>query len=207
MASGPSVIMLDEPLSALDSYLRWQLEGELASILEEFGGVALYVSHNRDEVYRMCENVCVMSAGRSEPVRTVRDLFDSPDTLASSLLSGCKNYSRIERLGPGRVRALDWNSELECAGAVADDAAFIGVRAHYIHPIAKPGENVFSCRVVRVTQDVFQTIVNATPVGAPEGMDFTRVRMEMTREEARGICAGDVIEVGIKPQDVMLLKK
>ncbi|MDR3280265.1 MAG: ATP-binding cassette domain-containing protein [Synergistaceae bacterium] len=207
MAAAPSLIMLDEPLSALDSYLRWQLEGELASILEEFGGVALYVSHNRDEVYRMCRGVCVMNSGRNEPVRTVQDLFDSPDTLASSLLTGCKNYSRIERVGPRKVRALDWNAELECGGTVADDAGFIGVRAHYVHPVSKPGDNVFSCRVERVTHDVFHTIVNLIPEGTSPEREYSRVRMEITREESSELRAGDIIEVGIKPRDVMPLKK
>ena len=52
MASDPAIIMLDEPLSALDSYLRWQLELNLQRTLAEFPGTTLYVSHNRDEVYR-----------------------------------------------------------------------------------------------------------------------------------------------------------
>jgi len=98
MATDPSILMLDEPFSALDSYLRWMLEGELLRILEEFGGTTLFVSHNRDEIYRLCRRVCTMNRGRNEEVRTVGELFESPNTLASSLLSGCKNYSRIERL-------------------------------------------------------------------------------------------------------------
>ncbi|MDR1622945.1 MAG: ATP-binding cassette domain-containing protein, partial [Synergistaceae bacterium] len=82
MAGNPSILMLDEPLSALDSYLRWQLEEELLQILEEFEGTTLYVSHNRDEVFRLCKKVCVMNLGHSEGerpkgVRTVKDLFES----------------------------------------------------------------------------------------------------------------------------------
>ena len=80
MAGKPALLMLDEPLSALDSYLRWQLEGELLQILEEFEGPTLYVSHNRDEVYRLCKKVCVMNLGRSDVerpkgVRAVKELF------------------------------------------------------------------------------------------------------------------------------------
>ena len=114
MASGPSLLMFDEPLSALDSYLRWQLEDELARTLEAFPGDALYVSHNRDEVIRLCGRVCVIDHGRFERARPTKELFESPETLASSLLSGCKNYSRAERLTDVTVRALDWDVDLEC---------------------------------------------------------------------------------------------
>ena len=65
MASDPAIIMLDEPLSALDSYLRWQLELNLRRTLAEFPGTTLYVSHNRDEVYRLCSKVCVINNGQS----------------------------------------------------------------------------------------------------------------------------------------------
>ena len=71
MASDPAVIMLDEPLSALDSFLHWQLELKLSRILREYSGTTIYVSHNRDEVYRLCDRVCVINEGHSEPVKTV----------------------------------------------------------------------------------------------------------------------------------------
>ena len=207
MARGPSILMLDEPLSALDSYLRWQLEGELSRVASEFGGVTLYVSHNRDEVYRMCSRVCVMNEGRTEAVRSIDDLFESPDTLASCLLSGCKNYSRAEISGRG-IRALDWGMELECALRFGPDTEYIGVRSHYVRKSeTKTGTNVFACRIERVTRDVFGTIVNVIPLGMPPDEDFSRIRMEMPREEAAGLRAGDEIYVHIRPEDVMPLKR
>jgi molybdate transport system ATP-binding protein len=208
LASSPSVIMLDEPFSALDSYLRWQLEGELADMLEEFGGAALYVSHNRDEVYRLCERICVMNAGRIEPVRAKEELFEAPDTLSASLLSGCKNYSRTEKISENRVRALDWNTELECGKIVTDDVRYAGVRAHYVYLSDGDGSgNIFPCRVTRIVQDVFHTIVNVVPSGASEERGFSHIRMEISRELAAGLCAGDLISVMIKPEDVLLLKQ
>ncbi|MDR1376421.1 MAG: ATP-binding cassette domain-containing protein [Synergistaceae bacterium] len=212
MAGSPAALMLDEPLSALDSYLRWQLEGELLQMLEEFEGPTLYVSHNRDEVYRLCKKVCVMNQGRSEGerpwgVRTVEDMFESPNTLASSILSGCKNYSRAEKIGECRVRAADWGVDLVC-GAVPDDVAYVGVRAH--HVVLRPeetggkGQNVFPCRVLRVIQDVFSTIVNVQPVGAGGG-DFSRIRTELPKQ-AGHFEKGDAVSAEIEPEDVMLLK-
>ena len=56
----PKILMLDEPFSALDSYLREEVEGEVGSLLAGFAGTALLVTHNRDEAYRLCRDMIVM---------------------------------------------------------------------------------------------------------------------------------------------------
>ncbi|MCE5201837.1 MAG: ATP-binding cassette domain-containing protein [Synergistaceae bacterium] len=206
LASDPSIIMLDEPLSALDSYLRWQLEQELVQLLESFRGTTLYVSHNRDEVYRICGKVCVMNMGHSERVCPVRDLFEAPQTLAAAILSGCKNYSRIERLNENRVRAIDWNVELKC-DRVADDIRYIGVRSHFIVPCDGRDENVIRCRVLRVTQDVFSSIFILQPENTNPSCNFSHIRIETPKRQSENICAGDNIFVKIPPQDILLLKR
>lgn len=58
LTSKPDFILLDVPFSSLDSYLRCQFELELSDTLRAFPGGAIYVSHNRDEVYRLCDSVC-----------------------------------------------------------------------------------------------------------------------------------------------------
>ena len=60
----PRLLMLDEPFSALDSYLREEVEGEVGSLLAGFEGTALLVTHNRDEAYRLCRDMIVMDSGR-----------------------------------------------------------------------------------------------------------------------------------------------
>ena len=70
--SEPDILMLDEPFSALDEYLRWNLEQELLEVLRQFSGPALFVSHSRDEIYRICGKACVMDQGTSSPVISVR---------------------------------------------------------------------------------------------------------------------------------------
>ena len=57
----PRILMLDEPFSALDSYLREEVEGEVGSLLANFAGTALLVTHNRDEAYRLCKEMIVLN--------------------------------------------------------------------------------------------------------------------------------------------------
>ena len=209
MASGPDIIMLDEPLSALDSYLRWQLEDELARIFAEYRGTILYVSHNRDEVYRLCDRVCVMTEGRTEPLRTVRDLFECPDTLASAILSGCKNYSQAASTdSPDKklVHAVDWNVDLLCEDDIHIATEYIGVRAHYFHKAKDDDLNKFDCKIIRIVDDVFSTIVYVRPLTAESTGKFSNIRIEMPKEEAATLSEGEVLCATVDPADIMQLR-
>ncbi|MFR3291125.1 MAG: sulfate/molybdate ABC transporter ATP-binding protein [Lachnospiraceae bacterium] len=115
LASEPEALLLDEPFSALDSYLKWQVELELAELLDTFPGPVLFVTHDRDEVHRLCGRVCVLDSGRAQEVRSVEELFSAPRTLSACLLSGCKNITRARRVSGSRIEALDWGAELEVA--------------------------------------------------------------------------------------------
>ena len=204
LASEPEALLLDEPFSALDGYLKWQVELELAELLRDFDGPVVWVSHDRSEVYRNCASVCVLSAGHSEGQTSVAELFRAPQTKASCLLSGCKNFSRIERLDATHVRALDWGAELTVE-AVPEGAALIGVRAHFIRPVAQAGENVLRCRVARVVDDVFSTVIMLTPPGG-EG-EYARIRVEMTKEAWAALDGSAELLLYMEPKDIMLLRE
>ena len=204
-ASEPRLLMLDEPFSALDSYLRWQLEQELQTTLEAFPGTTLFVSHNRDEVYRLCKTVCLINNGKSEEPLPVRELFARPQTLSAALLSGCKNYSRIVPDGERRLYAEDWGVALISAESVPPETKYVGIRAHFVQQ-KNGGENLLSCRILRVVEDVFGAIVTLRPETAKEDTDFSRIRMELPKEAALGLNPGDVISVSLTPEHLLLLR-
>ncbi len=209
MASDPKIIMLDEPLSALDSYLRWQVEKELTEILGKYKGTTLYVSHNRDEVYRICRKVCVINEGHSEKVSSVDEFFNAPPTLASALLSGCKNYSKIKKLLNDTVYAIDWKTSLNCSAHVPDDAGYIGVRAHKILPLGDKDNcvNKISCRVLEVRHDLFSVIVTVVPEDADPRKEFSQIRMELPSLEDDSLRPGDSMAINIPPEMIMPLRK
>ncbi|MDR1484774.1 MAG: ATP-binding cassette domain-containing protein, partial [Planctomycetaceae bacterium] len=74
LVSSPEVIMLDEPFSALDSFLRLAVETELSEILSLFSGTILFVSHNRDEVYRLCQRMLILQDGTMAALGTTSEL-------------------------------------------------------------------------------------------------------------------------------------
>ncbi|MGL4368443.1 MAG: sulfate/molybdate ABC transporter ATP-binding protein, partial [Spirochaetota bacterium] len=107
LASEPQTLLLDEPFSALDSYLRAQLEQELWDTLAGFGGAVVWVSHDRDEVFRNCKRVCVIDSGSSMPVVSPHELFVNPRTISAARLSGCKNIIAVTP-GESSVLVEDW---------------------------------------------------------------------------------------------------
>ena len=196
----PECLLLDEPFSALDSYLKWQTELELAELLRPYEGDVILVSHDRDEVYRLCETVCVLSDGKSEEKRRVRDLMAAPGTVSAALISGCKNFSRVKRIDATHVKCLNWGVTLETSQEVSNVCSYAGVRAHSFH-IAKSGEpNRFDARVIRVIEDTFSTILML----APEGGN-AMIRMELPKEEWAAMRNPDVILLGVAPENVMTL--
>ena len=203
LASEPRCILLDEPFSALDSYLKYQLELELAETLERFPGTVLWVSHDRGEVFRNCRRVCVMDGGRSQPVCTLEELFRYPDTEAAARLSGCKNYADAVPEGTS-VRVPDWGVTLACGRAVPEEVRRIGVRAHHVR-FAEPGtENAFSCTAARVIEDVFSVIVLLRPEKGAPGAPL--LRMELDKEAWAAAEEKTHFTVSVSPRDILLLQ-
>lgn len=161
IASEPEIIMLDEPFSALDSYLRWQLEQEVASVIKEFGKTVLFVSHDRDEVYRLSDKVVVVTEGKNEPICTKQELYQNPKTYADALLTGCKNILPVlfkENLieVPGYGIKI-YKDHLE------GEFTHLGLRAKRIHPAYLVPETLdalyFEYTIVQVTEAVFSMIL------------------------------------------------
>lgn len=203
LASRPETLLLDEPFSALDSYLKWQVELELTEILREFAGPMVLVTHNREEIYRLCGRACVLDHGRSQPVRPVKELFQMPGTLSACLLSGCKNISRARILPDGRVEALDWGVALNVASTAPEGLSHVGIRSHHLRPTEGGQGNEIHCRVAKVTEELFSMTVLLVPQGATEG--DARLRLELTREEWAIWKGADQITIAAAPEQLMLL--
>ena len=88
LAAKPRILMLDEPFSALDSYLREEVEGEVGSLLAGFAGTALLVTHNRDEAYRLCRAECSCSRVGEHTVHLAG--WEQPLTVALPVPEGCR---------------------------------------------------------------------------------------------------------------------
>ena len=174
LVSDPQILLLDEPFSALDQHLRFRLERELHQTLREFGKTAIFVSHDRDEVYRLADRIVVMEHGRVETSGTKKDVFRDPHTRAAAALTGCKNISRAAMLPDGSFEAADWGITLRKPGF---SGGCVGIRMHDVRP--GRGENEVRCDVAEVIENPFSFTVLLRPAGRT---DTTPVGWEMEKD-------------------------
>lgn len=156
LLSTPEVILLDEPFSALDGFLRDILQNEMLEFIRDYGKDVLMVSHSRDEIYTFCNQMVVMSEGKSLLQGNTRDIFQNPGTMEAARLTGCKNISAIERLGDYELYACDWNIRLKTAERIRETIRYIGIRGHTLIPVSQPGENTMKIRLRGVTDTPFE---------------------------------------------------
>lgn len=134
IASEPDILLLDEPFSALDSYLKWELEQEMRDMLAEVQKPVLFVSHNRDEVYRLCSMVSYIDHGKMEVIEETKEFFHNPKTKTAAVLSGCKNISAAEIVDNNHIKALGWGITL-CVSEIPEETKAVGIRAHSFYPV------------------------------------------------------------------------
>jgi spermidine/putrescine transport system ATP-binding protein len=140
----PQVLLLDEPLGALDLKLRRQMQIQLKRIQTELGLTFVHVTHDQEEAMTMADTIAVMNEGRIEQLGSPEELYEHPRSTFVANFLGTSN------LLPGRITGRDAGTVLvDVAGAqlavpadrshAAGSAVFVGVRPEKLH-IAPPGE-------------------------------------------------------------------
>jgi len=175
----PDILMLDEPFAALDSHLRWELEVELSALLKNFPNPVLYVSHNRDEVYRLSDNIAVINCGKNEPISEKKNLFKNPKSVQAARLTGCKNIVAIVAKGT-QISVPDWGVEFN---AEQSDAQYIGIRAHHIVPASEAKKDeiaaAFPFEIVDEIEDTFTNILMVRK----QGTSLPPIRWEIPKKD------------------------
>ena len=158
LARGADVLLLDEPLSALDTHLKWQIETALREILTMQDISAILVTHDRDEAFRIAQEIATVDRGQLTPPMDKHELFRNPGTRAATTLTGCKNISAAHRVDETHVAATDWGITLRVANA-ATDVRHIAVRAHYLVLATENDVDALPARIAEVIESTFTYIV------------------------------------------------
>jgi molybdate transport system permease protein len=161
LAIEPEALLLDEPLSALDTHLRSQMEAQLQETFAAYRRPTLLVTHNIEEAYRLGEQLLVLSRGRVAAFGAKEEIFRHPPNLEVARLTGCKNFSRARAISENLVEALDWGLRLRIAHPLSQRIEHVGIRAHHIDFVESSvagaaGENVFPCWLARSSETPFR---------------------------------------------------
>jgi molybdate transport system ATP-binding protein len=184
-AGSPDILMLDEPFGALDSHLRWALELELAETFKHFHKPVLYVSHNRDEIFRLCDNIIIMNSGKSEAFGDKWEIFNNPKTVQAARVTGCKNIAEMNIKGT-RVSVPEWGIEFE-SPKIPKGTNFIGIRANHIVPasVAKASaknEDIAAALPFEILNEIEDTFTSILMVRR-QGTGLPPIRWEMPKKD------------------------
>ena len=88
IAAEPKILLLDEPLSALDAPLRKRLRSVIRSVQEMMGITMIYVTHDREEAFAISDRILIMNDGKSVEIGTAEDLYSKPQSLFTAFFTG-----------------------------------------------------------------------------------------------------------------------
>jgi len=194
LVNEPTLLLLDEPMSALDAKLRRQMQIELKRIQTQVGITFLYVTHDQEEAMTMSDRLAVMRSGKIEGIGTPRDVYDSPSTEfvatflgASNLLSGeitgTSGAFATVTLGDASTLSVPSDRMPAIAGATS---VKVGVRPEKIsiggsNEITRPGHNALRGQV-RVS--TFTGVGNQYLVDTASGVEVTVYAQNIGQESA-----------------------
>jgi ABC-type sulfate/molybdate transport systems ATPase subunit len=188
LAVEPKALLLDEPLSALDTHLRSQMEALLQETFASYQRPTLLVTHNIEEAYRLGEQMLVLSRGRVAAWGNREEIFRHPPTKEVAQLTGCKNFSRVRVISENTVEALDWGCRLRVAHSISRPPTFVGIRAHHIgfaesSSAGSPQENMFPCWLVRSSETPFRMTLYLSLKKSQEGSAELHLQAEVFKEK------------------------
>ena len=154
LATSPSLLLLDEPLSALDAQVREHLRRELRELQQRLGVTTLMVTHDQEEALALGDTIAVMSHGRLEQVGTPEQVYREPATRFVADFVGRANWLPVSIDRAGQV--LLAGSTIDCPAALALPAGerratlFFRPEDVQVEPTWQPGSNTLLAQVERV---------------------------------------------------------
>jgi len=159
LATHPELLLLDEPLSALDASIREYLRGELARLHRESGATFLHVTHAKEEARHLADRIGVMLEGRLVQVGTPRELFREPSSVEVSEFLGLRNLFPLRSVEAGRGEIL---GTTVVGAALQPGREHLWIRPEELRLTREPPEspaNLLEARIVRIVDgDILSTV-------------------------------------------------
>ena len=156
LALRPDVLLLDEPLSALDAKIRVSLRAEIRAIQQKLGITAIYVTHDQEEALSLSDRVVVMNAGKMEQVGTPFEIYNFPTTAFVASFVGTLNTVKAEVADPDRkllrIDGVQLETADELTGRKKGDKLTVAIRPERLTFVSvEKKANVLDCVIENIT--------------------------------------------------------
>lgn len=194
----PSILLLDEPLGALDLKLRESMKIELKKLQNEFGTTFIYITHDQSEALVMSDRVAVMNAGVFEQIDTPQNLYAKPKTAFVASFVGETNILKAKKISENKVKSQELEFKVNFIDEVQEECSlFIRPEAIIINPDEKIKDiNIFEVNIKNILFDGSNTKLLALMsknkelmISLPQNKQFKELQK------------GDKIKVGVSFED------
>ena len=156
LANRPQVLLLDEPLSALDAKIRVSLRAEIRAIQRKLGITAIYVTHDQEEALSISDRIVVMYEGKIEQVGTPFEIYNFPQTSFVANFVGTLNTAVAEVVDPAKrllkIDGVQLESAEDLGGKQKGDKVTIAIRPERFNFLAQEKKaNVLDCQIDNIT--------------------------------------------------------
>jgi len=197
----PRVVLLDEPLAALDKKLREEMRGELREIQRSVGITTVFVTHDQTEALGLSDRIAVMSRGRIEQLGAPREIYDHPATRFVADFIGASTVLRGRAVAVDRL-AVAGDASLRVAAGRAlrvGEEVELAIRPERVRLAPGPGDNVLDARIEGLVYQGAQTEVTAR-LG-----DGQRVLVFVTEPAPVPLAPGQTVHLHLPADAFMLL--
>jgi len=203
-ASGSSLLLLDEPLGALDAKVRAKLRYELRQLVTDLGLTAMHVTHDQEEALSISDRVVVMKAGRIVEVGTPMQLYLEPKRIFTANFVGEANFLRARIVRGGEEAILDVDGlELHCRNpfSVETERVVAAIRPEFIslEERGSSGPNVW---LGRIESQVFAGSVVRYQVRLTNGLALT-VKRPLVSEEPE-LSVGEKVALFLPVEHILI---
>jgi len=209
----PKVLLLDEPLSALDAKLRRGMQIELKRLQKQLGITFVFVTHDQEEALTMSDRIAVINHGRIEQIGEVTEVYHRPRTAFVANFIGEANLFDAKVVGrEGSTARVLMSGKHELLIAAADlpaDATEVTISVRpekVVLAQRRPGGDIRNCFEAVVLEELFTGATDRLLLRTDAGLELTAVAAnEGASQEA--IHRGDRVWVELHPQDIVILRQ
>ena len=209
IAIEPALLLFDEPLSNLDVTLREATRSELRELVARLGLTAVYVTHDQEEAFALCDRISVMSGGRILQTGRPRELYEHPAQLSVARFLGRNNLIRVIRLSSSKsdtavFKTLEGGHTIQIP---VDDQELAPLNQPCVLAI-RPEHVVIGSRNGKSTNAFDAEVREINFAGATSSikLDANGLKLEALTLEAHGLSPGDRCTVVLPPDRISLLK-
>ncbi len=193
----PEVLLLDEPLAALDLKMRKDMQMEIKSMHKKLGISFIYVTHDQEEALTLSDTIVVMSEGIIQQIGTPEQIYNEPQNSFVADFIGESNILNGVMIKDCLVEFAGHKFECVDKGFAHNESVDVVVRPEDIYIFGKLEAAQFSGQV---TSSIFKGVHNEMMVATPEGYEFMV-------QDYNSFDAGETVGMRIKPSDIQVMKK